>query len=151
MKEIHKSKLPANMVMVTDANGYPSASSLITASELNTLNNYDAKGYIFTRLGTLESNTVKTSSSWGMPNYAERVSLEVGTVVVPVDSIGYARSCHDQNSDVTVTVDGAVVFWVASGSSSSTSAGGQFLIPAGSTVTISGDLQEAYYAPLKKS
>lgn len=58
MKEIHKPALAANMVMVTDGNGQPSASTLITQSELNTLNNYDGKGYIFPRLATLETGLV---------------------------------------------------------------------------------------------
>lgn len=58
MKEIHKPALAANMVMVTDGNGQPSASTLITQSELNTLNNYDGKGYIFSRLATLETGLV---------------------------------------------------------------------------------------------
>ena len=58
MKEIHKPRMSASMVMVTDANGNPSTSSLITVNELNTLNNYDGKGYVFPRLGALETGLV---------------------------------------------------------------------------------------------
>lgn len=92
MKEIHKSKLPANMVMVTDANGYPSASSLITASELNTLNNYDGKGYIFPRLSALET-TVETKSF--CPDWSKKIGI---------------------SNPYTATSPGWVVLWSASNS-----------------------------------
>ena len=149
MKEIYKAKMTANMVMVTDGNGYPAPSTFITTTELNTLNNYDGKGYIFSRLGALETNSVTKDDSWGMPDYSAGVSMSKGDNVVPVDAIGYAYKGHYDQSSLKVQVNGQDVFLIHAGSSS-VSGGGTFIIPSGAVVTISGSCDGATYYPLIK-
>lgn len=156
MKEIHKSKLTVNMVMVTDANGYPTASSLITVNELNTLNNYDGKGYIFARLGAVETNSVKKSSSWGMPDYSAGVSLTKGTTVVPVDAIGVLSIPATGGTKARVKVNGVSVLYFYHTSNQSLDGGDfSFIIPKDSTVEIvdeysANNTLSAMYYPLIK-
>lgn len=151
MKEIHKAKMTASMVMVTDGNGYPTSSSMISVTELNALNGWtnDGKGYIYPRLTSLEANSVKTNSSWGLPDYSAGVSMSTGDNVVPVDAVGYAYKGHYDQSSLRVTVDGQTVFRIIAGSSS-VSSGGSFIIPKGSTVNIEGSCNGATYYPLIK-
>lgn len=136
--------LTTNAVMITNSNGKAAASSVVSVAELNTLNGCTSK--IQTQLDA----KVSKDSTWGMPDYANRVSMTTGTTTVPVNAVGYAEKVTGDDMYLTVTVDGVTVFSNRSGSSSN-HASGQFLIPAGSTVKIAGNLQTAYYAPLKTS
>lgn len=148
MKELHKAKTTANMAMVTDANGQPTASDKITKTELNMLNN------VRSNIQTQIDSKVSTDSTWGMPDYANRVSMSLGETIVPVNAVGYVGKTYTDEGTLTVTVDGVEVYSNGSGSSSNY-ASSQFLIPAGSTVKIvkTGDsgLRVSYYAPLKTS
>lgn len=144
MKELHKAKMTANMAVVTDDNGQPTASDKITKTELNMLNN------VRSNIQTQIDDKVSKNSTWGMPDYANRVSMGAGNTTVPVNAVGYVKKLWADEGTLTVKVDGVEVFSCGSGSSSNYTSG-QFLIPAGSVVNISGQISAAYYAPLKTS
>lgn len=159
MKELHvKSKQDAisgtvNAVMITDANGKPTVSNVITVAELNKLNGLTTTTTELNSLDGVKSNVQKqiddiVAGSF-MPDYSSPTPLLTGSTTVPINAIGYARSVHDSSNYLSVKVDGCEVVYVQPGTSSSTSMGAQFFIPAGSTVTIEGELNTGYYVPLK--
>lgn len=77
MKELHKIRMASNMVMLTDANGLPSASDKITKTELNMLNNVRAN--IQTQIDTINNNItaawVKSLIDNRRPDYANMVDI----------------------------------------------------------------------------
>lgn len=74
MKELHKAKMTANMAMLTDGNGHPSASDKITKTELNMLNN--VRSNIQTQIDNLE----KTFQGLTLiPDWSNAVELDPTT------------------------------------------------------------------------
>ena len=123
----------ANMVLVTDANGNISASSTISTSELNALNGVGTNKTIETRLSSLETNQTKIP----MPDYSAGVSITSG-MTVPVDSLGIASLTTSTNGvgDGSVTVAGVTVVYHGCADGATSRLTAQFLIPAGSIVTL---------------
>lgn len=70
MKELHKAKMSANMVMLTDANGQPSASDKITKTELNMLNN------VRSNIQSQLDNRI------GLPDYTKALSVTFTDYIV---------------------------------------------------------------------
>lgn len=70
MKEIHKPRMTANMAMVTDSNGIPSASTNITKTELGMLNNIRTN--VQTQIDNLNTNLTAKSM---VPDYSKRVGV----------------------------------------------------------------------------
>ena len=97
------------------------------------------------------STTAKeTVANWGMPDYSNTTALTVGTISdFPCDAIGYVQIPFANSQSLDVTIDGVPVFYARISSGYGSPQGSQFLIPKGSTVVITGDLQTGYYAPLK--
>ena len=79
MKEIHKPRMTANMAMVTDANGFPSASTTITKTELGMLNN------IRTNIQTqIDAKPDKTNVP-GYPDLTAEVKITAYPFTMPAD------------------------------------------------------------------
>lgn len=92
----------------------------------------------------------ETVVGWGMPDYSAKVSLSVGTIEnFPCNAIGYVQIPYANSQSLDVTIDGVSVFYARTSSGYGSPQGCQFIIPKGSTVVITGNLQTGYYAPLK--
>ena len=140
MKEIHKPRMTANMAMVTDANGIPSASSLISASELNTLNNYDGKGYIFPRLSALETKSF-------CPDWSKKIGISNPYTATSSGWVVLWTSLNDINrlyiNDIEVChTEGAPGHW---GDSTSI----QIMVSPGDVMRSSSDFAIGYFVPFK--
>lgn len=107
MKEIHKAKRTANMVIVTDGNGYPTTSTIITTTELNMLNN------IRTNIQTQIDNVSATSM---VPNCSAAITP---TNPYTAPSNGYAISSGGHDTALSHTVNDVHISGNVSGGSGS--------------------------------
>lgn len=111
MKEIHKAKMTANMVMVTDGNGYPTTSTIITTTELNMLNN------IRTNIQTQIDNVSQSVNQKSMvPNCSAAITP---TNPYTAPSNGYAISSGGHDTGLSHTVNDVYISGNASGGSGS--------------------------------
>lgn len=148
MKELHKAKMTANMVMVTDANGQPSASDKITKTELNMLNNVrsniqtqiDAKAEKIDKYVDYSAAPYLISSS----HYNEDTGLWISSGTAPYDCVAYVQLQWLSSSTSTSTyayayinVDDVQIF-IAHVSSRAIGSANMFpiLLKAGQTLTI---------------
>lgn len=103
MKELHTPKLAANMAMVTDAKGNPSASANITNTELNMLNG------IRTNVQNQIDAKVSATSSWGMPDYTAGVGMAADTTYTATQD-GYLKwgiNLNENSGIGYITINGA--------------------------------------------
>ena len=118
MKELHKAKMTANMVMVTDANGQPSASDKITKTELNMLNNVrsNIQTQIDAKAEKIDKYVDYSKGKEYLFNVANKTETEGGdkwvyTATVPCDCVVYIeiRATNASSLDrLTIFVDSGV-------------------------------------------
>lgn len=135
MKEIHKANMTASMVMVTDGNGYPTSSTIITTTELNMLNNIRTN--IQTQIDNLDDKSM-------VPDYTAKISMSTNPYTAP--SNGYLVVNGGYENCLSINVNGVTYHTGSAGSHGYESA----TVPlAKSDVVTVGSYSSMYFVPCK--